>query len=140
MDLKSLDAANIQLRISSEMIKEMIANEEKKSIQELSVIFGTETITFTGKLNWKLVKIPFEIVLRLTSAKERTIYFTVEKFAPINALPIKNTLLQRPPLLKYTDPHLELNLDGIAALKNIPYGHIKDVRIQDQSFLAQIGF
>lgn len=140
MDVTILNAAGINFRITSDMIKEMIEKSEIKSIQDLTVHFTQETLALSGKLNIMPIKIPFEIVLRPTCAKGRSIYFTVDKFAPINAIPIKNKLLQQPPILKYEDPYLEINLDGIEALKKIPYGHIKEIGIQDQSFIVKIGF
>lgn len=127
------------IRISADLLKKTIENREINDIEDLMVRFVDDTLVIEGKSKKMLIKIPFKIILRPIYNNDLKIYFSVVKISPIDAEWLKSKILQRPPMLKYDNSNLELDIDALDVIKNIPVGKIRSIKIENQCLIARVG-
>lgn len=119
------------VQITTEMANSILKITEVRNLKNLNINFSKDVIVLKGSVHTKLVSPPFEIVLKLLNYEGRKIRFDLLKMNPLNIPPVNDVLLNNPPVTNFKGKVLTINLDEIEAIKDVLFGNISGVIIEN---------
>lgn len=84
-------------------------------------------------------ELDFTLHLKPVNVEKRTLQLELVKMEPIDFGAINNKLLQKPPVITYENRLIHVDLNAIEAVKNVPFGNIKEFTVEDGKILVGVG-
>lgn len=138
---EKLKDKGIPVLITSDMLMYLLKKQidQNDKVYNLNITFKEDFIRFSGVTKKLLIEIPFELDLKPLRSEGRVLYFDVKNMKPLNHDWIKSKVLNKPPLLVYTNESTKLDLNQVEKMQEIPIGNIQHFEIKEGKLWIKLG-
>lgn len=135
------NSKGIPVPITSNMLKEVLKRNEKVHDVTVSITKGEFIVTGKAKADLKLTKkdLPFSISLVPVKIEGRQLIFKIAKLKPLNLNILNKRIFDKPPHVKYSSGHIQIDFNSWDIVKMIPVGKITSYEMEDGRITIMVG-